>query len=148
MKIKVIRKYLLPTYTIGNMFIDDVFFSNTLEDTVRDLKDLNNDGDFMDSGEGKIYGQTAIPAGTYKVTLVYWKKRNGLIPLLLDVPGFTGILIHSGSNPLHTEGCILVGENKVKGGLINSKYYETEITKRIKTAIDNKESVWIEIINN
>ena len=104
-------------YTIGNFYIDYgngyQYFCNTLEDTVRDL---NHDG----TNEVKIYGETAIPFGTYKITWAYSPKFKKLMPLLWGVNDYKGVLIHIGNKPEDTLGCILVGENKVKGGLINS----------------------------
>ena len=61
MELEVIRKYFKPTYTIGKFIVDMVKLCDTLEDPVRDLQDINHDGDFDDPGEGKIYGETAIP---------------------------------------------------------------------------------------
>ena len=59
MELFVFRKFFKETYTIGKFYVGDKFLTNTLEDKVRDLKDLNKDGDFTDQGEGKIYGETA-----------------------------------------------------------------------------------------
>jgi len=145
MELMVVRKYFLPTYTIGKLLVNGSVFCDTLEDTVRELKDLNDDGDFMDSGEGKVYGETAIPYGRYKVGLVYWDRRKRRVPILYNVPGFTGILIHSGKNALHTLGCILVGENKVKGGLINSSFWENRLILLVEEVMKRKEEVFITI---
>jgi hypothetical protein len=112
---------------------------------VRDLKDLNGDGDFKDEGEGKVYGETAIPAGRYKVGIYFWLKHKKEVPILIDVPGFTGILIHTGTNPKHTEGCILVGQNKQKGRLTDGPYYLTTLTQMIRDAISDDDEVWITI---
>ena len=107
---KLERIYLKETYTIGRLFIDDIFFCDTLEDTYRDL-----------AKEQKIAGKTAIPCGVYKVILSSSNKFKKVLPELLNVPNFTGIRIHNGNSIEDTEGCILVGKNKVKGGLIESK---------------------------
>lgn len=145
MNIELHRKFFKDTYTIGRVFIDGIYFCDSLEDKVRDLKDINHDGDFDDPGEGKIYGQTAIPCGKYKVGLYWWKKHQRFVPILKSVPGFTGILIHSGATPKDTEGCILVGQNKEKGRLTNSPYYATTITQKVKEAIDRKETIYITV---
>jgi hypothetical protein len=145
MEIGLIRKFFKDTYTIGKLYIDSQYFCDTLEDKVRELHDINHDGDFMDEDEGKIYGQTAIPCGRYKVGIVWWKKHSRDVPVLYNVPGFTGILIHSGATPKDTEGCILVGQNKEKGRLTNSPYYATTITQRIQEAIKDGERIWITI---
>ncbi len=145
MELGVYRKYFKSTYTIGRFSIDGVTICNTLEDPVRELNDINHDEDFNDLGEGKIYGETAIPCGRYKVEIVWWKKHQRYIPVLKDVPGFTGILIHSVATAKDTEGCIGVGENKEKGRLINGPYWSTYITQKIQEAINNKEEIWITI---
>ena len=142
------RIYFAPTYTIGRLSIPSASFEcDTLEDTDRDA---NANGVF-DGQEVKIYGKTAIPYGRYRIAMTQSPKfsprygdRN--VPLLLDVPHFSGILIHSGNTPADTEGCILVGENKVKGRVINSTPYELELTKRCKAAIARKEKITIEIV--
>lgn len=124
MKLKVIRRYLYETYTIGQMFIDFEngtgwqYFCDTLEDKVRDL---NKDGDLQEPGETKVYGQTAIPYGTYTIIITKHLKWGIDVPYLTDVKEFTGVLIHMGSTPEQTLGCILVGKNSIKGQLTNSK---------------------------
>ena len=127
MKLTLKRIALKPTYTIGKLYIDNHYFCDTLEDKVRDL---NKDGDLNDVGEGKVAGQTAIPYGTYKVTMDVQSPKfsqrasyawcKGYLPRLLNVPHFDGIMIHSGNDATHSAGCILVGENRVKGQVLNS----------------------------
>jgi hypothetical protein len=95
------RKWFTNISTIGELFIDGEFICFTLEDTVRKY------------GE-KIYGKTAIPKGLYEIAISYSNKFKKLLPLLLNVPFFTGIRIHSGNKAEDTEGCILVGKNKPK----------------------------------
>lgn len=92
--------------------------------------------------EKKIYGETAIPTGTYEVRVTWSPKFQRNLPLLLGVPHFEGIRIHRGNLPKNTLGCILVGENKVKGMVINSTQYELAITK-----ILSGQKADIEIIN-
>lgn len=142
MRITLDRKYLTETYTIGKMFINGEYFCDTLEDKVRDK---NKDGDLLDEGEEKIYGQTAIPYGRYRIILNYSPKFKRELPLLLNVPHFEAIRIHRGNDESHTEGCLLVGENKVKGKVINSTKYEIELVNRIKEAISHNEEIWITI---
>jgi len=132
MELFVIRKFFNETYTIGRFYNENQFICNTLEDRIRDLQDRNHDGDFTDQGEGKIYGQTAIPCGRYKVIVTMSPKLKRRLPLLLDVPGFEGIRIHAGKNAKWTEGCILVGDNKSKGSLENGAYWETFIINMLE----------------
>lgn len=136
MKLKLYRKYPKESYTIGKLYVIDdkgneLYVCDTLEDTVRDL---NKNGVF-DNGEKKIYGRTAIPYGTYNITMdvvspkfskydFYKSICNGKLPRLLDVPHFEGILIHCAEGYKGAEllsGCIGVGKNTIKGGLTNSK---------------------------
>jgi hypothetical protein len=145
MELTLIRKYFAETYTIGRLLNGDEYFCDTLEDKVRELQDINNDGDLTDPGEGKIYGETAIPYGRYRIILNYSPKLKRVLPLLLDVLGFKGIRIHKGVTAKHTLGCILVGENKVKGKVINGTYYEIAIINLIREAIKNKQLVFITI---
>ena len=120
------RLHLKPRYTIGKLYIGEEYFCDTLEDTTRDL---NKDGDLDDEGEGKIIGETSIPYGRYHVMVSRSPKFKRLLPLITGVWGFVGIRIHRGRYPSHTAGCVLVGENKIKGGLVNSAYYEEKLTK-------------------
>ena len=146
MELKLIRKYFTEEYTIGRLYVDDKYFCDTLEDKVRELEDYNHDGDFDDSGEGKIYGKTAIPCGRYRVTLIWSLRRERQVPLLNSVPGFTSILIHSGNTPDDTEGCILVGENKEKGKVLNSRYHEARLTNVLRDVINTQhERIYITI---
>ena len=110
MKLKVIRKSFTEEYTIGKLYIDDMYFCDTLEDKVRDLQK-----------EQKVFGQTAIPYGKYKFIINYSEHFKRSLPLLLNVPNFEGVRIHAGNFAKDTEGCLLVGENKIKGQLVNSK---------------------------
>lgn len=118
MKLKLQRIALKETYTIGKLYIDGEYFCDTLEDKVRDL---NKDGDLEDPGEGKIYGETAIPYGTYKMVLGYSPKFKRFLPRIQGVKHFEGILIHPGNTAADSHGCILVGINNVVGRVNNSR---------------------------
>lgn len=142
MKLKLIRKYFKESYTIGDLYVNGTYFSNTLEDKNRDL---NKNGKF-DNGEIKIYSETCIPFGIYPINLIYSPKFKRELPMLQNVNSFTGILIHSGNTNKDTSGCILVGENKVVGKLVNSREHERRLVAKIKEAINKKESVIIEIV--
>ena len=125
LKINIKRIYKGNNYTIGNLFINDIYICDTLEDVVRDLKE---------DGSGKIMNKTAIPSGTYKITLEWSPRFGKILPYLHNVPFFTGILIHSGNTINDTSGCILVGWNTVKGQVLNSKIALTAIMKNLNNA--------------
>lgn len=123
--------------------LEGKYFCDTLED--KDM-DLNKDGDLADEGEGKVFGETAIPYGRYHIKVTYSSKFKRLLPLILDVWGFVGIRIHRGRYPIHTSGCVLVGENKIKGGLIDSASYEERLTKILHNFQLKGEDIYINII--
>lgn len=134
MELRLQRRYKGITYTIGSFFCDQVKIYDTLEPPVRDL-----------TREVKVPGKTAIPPGRYRVILNVSPKFKRELPRLLDVPGFEGILIHRGNTAADTAGCILVGENKVKGRVINSKKYENMIVTLCREAINRKEDIYITV---
>lgn len=143
MKLLLKRIYFSPTYTIGKLFIDGKYFADTIEDVNRDL---NKDGDLLDSGESKVYAQTCIPFGTYDVIVNRSPKMKRDLPRLLNVPHFEGILIHRGSSEKSSAGCIIIGENKVVGKVINSVKYEDALVAVLKHAQNSGEKITIEII--
>lgn len=96
--------------TIGKLYLNDIFICDTLEDVCRDI---NRDGDLNDVGETKVYGETAIPSGTYKFIINMSPRFKKLLPRLQNVPGYDGVLIHSGNFAKDTHGCILVGTRGV-----------------------------------
>ena len=144
MKLTLKRKFLGANYTIGDLFIDDKFFCNTIEDTVRELPLIypNTPKGISCTCPDKVYAETAIPFGTYKVTMKYSPKFKRVLPYLHNVPHFIGILIHSGNDQTASAGCIIVGKNKVKG-----KVLESRATSDTLNAILSKEKdIIIEII--
>jgi hypothetical protein len=142
MKLELERRFLGESYTIGSLSIDGKKFCDTLEDKVRDL---NKNGVF-DGDEKKVYGETAIPYGTYDVVVDYSPKFKRELPRLQNVRHFEGILIHRGNTAEDSAGCILVGENKVKGKVINSTPYERELVRILKEAQGRKEPITIKIV--
>lgn len=134
--------FLGPEYTIGKLSIDGKPYCDTLEDPNRDT---NKNGIF-DGDEKKVAGNTCIPFGKYKVIVNVSPRFGRELPRLLNVPSFDGILIHRGNTAKDTAGCILVGENSMKGKVLNSTIYEVDLTKKIKEAISKGEEVTIEIV--
>lgn len=135
MKLKVERLWPKPSYTVGRLYVNGEFFCNTLEDVVRDLPK-----------EQKVYAQTAIPPGTYKVVYNYSPKFKRKLPRLLDVPYFEGILIHPGNTAADSAGCILVGNNSAVGRLSNSRATSDRLNALIEEAQDKGEDITIEIV--
>ena len=131
MKLKLNRIFKGEKYTIGRLYIDDVFFCDVLEDKVRDL-----------SKEEKVWGQTAIPEGTYKIIINYSNRFKRDLPLLLNVPQFEGIRIHPGNTEVDTHGCLLVGINSQKGKVTQSRITFDKLFAKIK----NEKDLEIEII--
>ena len=134
MKLELKRLYKKDTYTIGKLYINDEYFCDTLEDKDRNL---TNDMSLADVLNIKVYGRTAIPIGTYKVTITYSPKFKTNLPLINDVIGYSGIRIHQGNTHNNTSGCILVGENKIKGQLINSKNTLSKLLSILSNANDD-----------
>jgi len=137
------RLFLKPKYTIGVIHFDGKLFCNTLEDTVRDL---NKDGDLEDYGEMKIYGETAIPYGVYKVIVNYSPKLKRELPLILDVKHFTGIRIHKVRSAAGTLGCVGVGKNTSPGILTDGEYFEKKLTALLKEKIAAGIECYINIV--
>lgn len=133
MKLTLKRIALRPTYTIGKLYIDDVYFCDTIEDTVRDT---NKSGKF-DNGEQKIKGKTAIPYGTYEIKWTYSPRFKKYTPQLMNVPSFEGIRVHAGNTSADTEGCLILGENKQVGKVLNSRATINKFYPIIKEACSN-----------
>lgn len=154
MKLKLIRKAKRTTYTIGDLYVNGKKFCETVEDTDRGL---NNRMSLADLIRQKVYGQTAIPTGTYEVLMSVcspsysqkpkWKEYcGGFMPRLKNVPAWDGVLIHAGNTDKDTYGCILVGENKVVGKVINSEATFKRLYPILKDAYKRGEKITIEIV--
>lgn len=127
MEWSVVRKFFNQNYTIGKLIVNGERYCDTLEDVVRNLQDYDHDGKW----DNKVFGQTAIPCGRYQVIVTYSPKFAKRLPELLNVPGFTNIRIHAGADAKHTDGCILIGENRKRGRLINGGYYQSKLVEMI-----------------
>lgn len=153
MEILVERKWKKEGYTIGTLSINGVFFCNTLEDRDRGL---NSSMLQQEINSRKIYGQTAIPTGSYEVKLTYstkfaskvWaSKYSGRVPELLNVKGFSGVRVHPGNTAAATLGCVLVGKNNVKGKVTNStSYYYKLLDEYIVPASNKGEKIILTIV--
>lgn len=153
MILKVKRELPKDTYTPGTLYIDGERFCSTLEDRDRGLTQDMTIGEIQSK---KVYGETAIPKGTYKVTTkvvspkfskypFYMEVCNGRLPRLLDVPGYEGVLIHVADGWKKDKllaGCIGIGERQSDGSLLNGR----ETFKRLWNKIKDGEDLTIEII--
>lgn len=131
MELKLIRETYTEDSTIGKLYVNDVFHCFTLEDKVRDVK---------------IKNVTAIPAGRYKVVVDFSNRFQQIMPLLLNVPNYLGVRIHTGNYSKDTEGCILVGSTKAVNFIGNSKKAYVKLLSTITKALKT-EQVFITIIN-
>ena len=140
MTIYMTRDDCTPERTLGTMRFEDGFVCETLEDPVRE-------GD-------KIYGDTAIPGGTYRVTITRSKRFGKMMPLLHRVPGFGGSRIHCGNNTEDTAGCILVGTERRPGAdadelqIVQSRDAMDEVQPRIAAALAAGDEVWLDIMQS
>lgn len=130
-----------PECTFGKLYINDEFFCYTLEDTDRGLKDTMST---VLINKKKIYGETAIPSGTYEVIINYSNRFKVLMPLLLNVKGFLGIRIHPGNDEFDTYGCILVGNKLAKEKILNSRVTYNKLFTILKNQKNNKVFITIE----
>ena len=156
MKIKSERKARKSGYTIGNVYIDGKYYCDSLEDTDRGVTQVMP---FVSTGgikgywvkpDGsrveKVCGQTAIPTGLYDCTVQWWAKHKCYAVMLLRVGGFTGILMHNGMTADHSEGCILLGMNKVLGRLDGDRIYMDALAARVMACAKSGEKVTVEVV--
>lgn len=123
-KIEVVAIEKKENYTLSQMFINDKYFCDVIEDAIRDEK---------------IYGITAIPRGTYKVIINKSIRFKKLMPLLLDVPNFEGVRIHSGNSEKDSLACLIVGQQGYllgKRAVLNSRATFDKLMKRLKDEKD------------
>ncbi|MEP7304227.1 MAG: DUF5675 family protein [Acidobacteriota bacterium] len=118
--------------TLGRLFVDGVHAAFTLEDVVR--------------VGPKVPGQTAIPAGRYRVVITFSQRFQHMLPLLLDVPDFTGIRIHAGNVAADTAGCLLVGQGRAVDSITSSRLALAALQPQIAGALARDEAVWITIV--
>lgn len=149
LKITVVRKILNECDTIGDLYVsypEDPttlnFVCNTLEDKVRNPKGTKKEN------FNKVYGETAIPYGTYRVVITYSNAFKKNLPEILNVPLYEGIRIHTGNHKDDTYGCLLLGDSpkisQTKSWIYNSKTNYNKFIKILEPAL-KKGRVIIEI---
>lgn len=123
-------------YTLGRMYLDNVFFCHTCEDEDRFLEGQVTE---------KVYGATAIPRGRYKVETSYSNRFCRVLPIVLDVPGFTGIRLHGGNRAEDSDGCLLVGQVRTSSGIAQCATTVQRVIDQIEDAADLGIETWLEI---
>ena len=124
------------SYTIGKLYVDGIYVCDTVEDKDRGLDDSMMVDEIK---KKKVYGETAIPYGTYKVSITYSPKFKKNLPLVEGVKGFEGIRIHSGNTAKDSLGCIIVGKNKKVGMVLDSR----ATMERLMKVLNTKENIWL-----
>ena len=142
MELRLERKYRNNNYCIDKLYIDGKYFSDVLEDPDRGLTDNMS---LEEIKKIKIKGNTCIPYGTYNITITYSSRFKKNLPLLNNVKGFEGIRVHVGNTPQDTEGCLLLGFNKVKGQVIDSRNTVNKFIDIVQKALNKGEKVTITI---
>lgn len=153
MEVKVKRIARKQLYTIGKLYVNDEYICDTIEDTDRSLTNKMTSAQVL---KKKVKDKTAIPTGTYQLTLkiqspkyskkAYFKKYcNAMMPRILNIPGFEGVLIHTGNTQLDSAGCLIVGYNKVVGKVVDSVKAFEKLYPILKTASDKNETIKITI---
>lgn len=132
MRLLLQRLQLDPDVTIGGLNVDDAWQAWTLEDTVR-------------APGVKVPGATAIPAGKYRVDITFSNRFQRPLPLLLNVPNFEGVRIHPGNTAADTEGCILVGEDRLAKSVGRSRLAFAALFAKLLSAKARGESITIQI---
>lgn len=153
MKISLKRIYTNNQYTIGHLYVDGTYVCDSIEDADRGLKDSMTLDEIRAK---KIKDKTAIPQGNYKVTMNvisprFSKKKyykdfcGGRLPRITSVKGFDGVLIHIGNTDKDSSGCLIVGYNKEKGKVLNSKEAFEKLYRMLDSANRNGEKIDIKI---
>ena len=142
MELKLIRKYRCSNYCIDKLYINNEYFSDALEDPDRGLTDFMS---LEEIKRIKIKGNTCIPYGAYNITITYSSRFKRNLPLINNVKGFEGIRVHNGNTPQDSSGCVLLGFNKIKGQVIDSKVTVNKFIDIVQKALNKGEKVTIEI---
>ena len=153
MKLLLKRIAKKDKYTIGKLYVNGVYFCDTIEDKDRKLDQSMSEANIFNL---KVKHETAIPTGTYKIVMnivsgTFVKKQkykefcSGKLPRLSYVKGFSGILIHAGIDQNSSSGCIIVGQNKQIGKVINSWDTFKKLYKILEDADVNGETITITV---
>ena len=142
MELRLERKYRSNNYCIDKLYINGKYFSDALEDPDRGLTDSMS---LEEIKKIKIKGNTCIPYGTYNVIITYSPRFKRNLPLINNVKGFDGIRVHNGNTPQDSSGCVLLGFNKIKGQVIDSKVTVNKFIDIVQKALNKGEKVTIEI---
>lgn len=154
MILRLERRYKKDTYTIGVMYINGEYFSDTIEDRDRGL---TQDMELNEIARRKVYGQTAIPTGRYRIDMdtvspkfndrTWAKTYGGIVPRLVGVPCYSGVLIHPFNTAEESKGCIAVGRNIEKGKVLRAtKYFRLLMDEHLCPAHRRGEAIEIEIV--
>lgn len=130
-EVRLERAWRLETYTVGKVFVDGQRFCESMEDKDRGLtQDMSEE----EIKRVKVYGETAIPTGVYTVKMTYSQKYKRKMPEVLNVPGYSGIRIHSGNTAKDSLGCILLGRNTKVGMVTESRKTCKEFERLLEAA--------------
>ena len=141
MKLKVVREIKTDISTIGRLFIDEKFFCYTLEDKDRGLKQSDT---LLYINAKKIFGTTAIPSGSYELIVNVSPKFKRMLPRILNIKGFDGVLMHRGNSADHSLGCILVGYQKGDNAIFDSTKAENDLVNLLLLYKDEKHTIEIQ----
>lgn len=150
MELRLDRIFRTNEYTIGELYVDGAYLCDTLEDPVRPLPEVcpNTPKGIACKCKEKVYGDTAVPAGTYEVKLSYSNRFKRIMPEILNVPHFLGIRIHTGnSSAKDSSGCILVGtwDGEKEDWVSDSKIAFNKLMSLLEEATNNKEKITITV---
>ena len=142
MEIKLIRKYYKTRYTLGRLYVNNSFFSDTLEPPSKHLTERCSTATIQ---KAKGEGFRAIPTGRYRILITRSRRFGRWLPLLMNVKGFEGIRIHAGNKPEDTRGCILPGFNRRKGYVLDSTRCVLTLVKMMTEAMEKGEKVLVTV---
>lgn len=131
------RDILRSEFTLGRLLVNETqHLGYICEDTDRELENYP---------ERKIQGETAIPRGRYRLTATHSNRFKRVMPLIVDVPGFSGIRVHGGNDEHDTEGCPLLGKTRTVGGVCSCEKVNALLLKMILDAEESGVLCWITV---